>query len=511
MTKPVENQKNVVIIGAGPAGLTAAYELARVGTPSVVLEKDDCVGGISRTVKHKGYCFDIGGHRFFTKIKAVEDLWNEVLSPDDFLERPRSSRIFYRGKFFNYPLQPFNALSGLGIWNSILIGFSYLYVQLLPAEPEETFEHWVTNRFGKRLFNIFFKTYTEKVWGIPCDQISADWAAQRIKGLCLMTAVKNAILSPNGNGKSKRNNKEIRTLIDSFHYPKQGPGMMWERFAAAVQDKGCDLRMNTGVSKIHHDNRSVTSVEITGTDGKTESVSGSDYISSMPLRELIQRMEPAPPDKVLRAANKLNYRDFITVTVIINRKDIFPDQWIYVHDPQVKVGRIQNFNNWSPFMVPDPETTCLGMEYFCFEDDGLWSASDDELVNMAEIELEYLGLVVPDDIAEGVVVRMPKAYPVYDGEYQDCLNIIRDFINSFENLQVVGRNGMHKYNNQDHSMLTAMLAVKNIFGARIDIWTINDDDKYHEEMDDGDDAVDKMLAAVGVTQPKVPRRVAKRK
>lgn len=505
MKKSRDTPVHVVIIGAGPSGLTAAYELSKVGIRSTILEKDGCVGGISRTVRHKGYCFDIGGHRFFTKVKVVEDLWNEVLPAADFLTRPRSSRIFYQGKFFNYPLQPMNALTGLGIWNSILIGFSYLYVQLLPAGPEETFEHWVTNRFGKRLFNIFFKTYTEKVWGIPCDQISADWAAQRIKGLCLMTAVKNAVFSPNGNDRGHK--KEVRTLIDSFRYPRRGPGMMWESFANKVVEAGCKLEMDAGVTGITHAHGQVTGVEIRK-DGQTRKIQGTNYISSMPLRELIKQMNPPAPAEVIVAAEKLNYRDFITVTIIVNRDNLFPDQWIYVHDPQVKVGRIQNFNNWSPDMVPDPKKTCLGLEYFCFEGDGLWSAPDSELIELATIELEYLGLVPTSDIQEGVVVRMPKAYPVYDAIYQDCLKIIRTYLDSFGNLQVVGRNGMHKYNNQDHSMLTAILAVKNILGESFDIWTINDDDKYLEgEDDDDENSLNSMLSTVGGTQPRVPERI----
>ncbi|HEX7774800.1 MAG TPA: NAD(P)/FAD-dependent oxidoreductase, partial [Pyrinomonadaceae bacterium] len=394
--------KNVVIVGAGPAGLTAAYELCKAGIRSVILEKDKVVGGISRTVNYKGYHFDIGGHRFFTKVKAVEAMWHEVLAEGQFLRRSRLSRIYYNKKFFYYPLRASNALLGLGIWNSALIFLSYLRAQMFPEKPEDTFEQWISNRFGKRLYRIFFKTYTEKVWGIPCNQIMAEWAAQRIKGLSLLEAVKGALIQ-----KQKSNGNVIKTLIDAFDYPELGPGMMWETVKGIVEKQGSEIRLNAGVEKILWSEGGVDAVEVL-IDGKPETIEGTHFISTMPIRELIQKFEPPAPDNVLAAAEALNYRDFLTVALVVNKQETFPDNWIYIHDPDVKVGRIQNFKNWSPSMVPDPGKTCLGLEYFCFEGDGLWTMSDAELIELGKKELGILGLVNPSDIMDGAVVRMPK-------------------------------------------------------------------------------------------------------
>ena len=463
-----------IIIGAGPAGLTSAYELSKNDMRSIVLEKDSIVGGIARTVNYKGYRFDIGGHRFFTKVTAVETMWREILG-NDFIRRNRISRIYYNRRFFDYPLKASNALFGLGLWNSFLIFISYVKAQIFPEKPEETFEQWVSNRFGKRLFNIFFKTYTEKVWGIPCDEISAEWAAQRIKGLSLITALKNALLKPRSNDKSA----VIKTLIDAFDYPKQGPGMMWEKVCQLVENDGSEVRLNVEVSKILWKDNVIEAVEVKN-NGHTELIKGKHFISSMPIRELVRKFEPAVPEKILDAASKLNYRDFLTVALVVNKPDIFPDNWIYIHEPNVKVGRVQNFKNWSPGMVPDQTKTCLGLEYFCFEGDGLWTMSDEALINLGRSELDSLGLIRSADVEDGAVVRMPKAYPVYDSTYQEALAVIRNFLEPFNNLQLVGRNGMHKYNNQDHSMLTAMLAVKNIMGANYDLWKVNADQEYHE-------------------------------
>lgn len=472
-----QNKDNkVVVIGGGPAGLTAAYELCKLDAAPVVLEKDNVVGGISRTVDYKGYHFDIGGHRFFTKVKAVDDMWREVLG-DKFLKRSRLSRIYYNRKFFYYPLRLSNALTGLGLWNSILIGMSYIHAKFYPIKPEITFEQWVSNRFGRRLYETFFKSYTEKVWGMSCDEISAEWAAQRIKGLSLAAAVKSSLFKGNGNGRGNA----VKTLISSFDYPRKGPGMMWEAFADAVCEKGGSVRLGAEVQKIFHSNNRVESVAIR-LNGKEESVEGTDFISTMPISELVRKLEPPAPAEVLDAADNLKYRDFVTVALIINKADLFPDNWIYIHDPEVKVGRIQNYKNWSPYMVPDPEKTCLGLEYFCFEGDSMWSMSDPELVELAKQELDILGLVGPSDVDEGTVVRMPKAYPVYDSVYHNSLTTIRFFIDKIENLQLVGRNGMHRYNNQDHSMMTAMLAVRNIAGEKHDLWSVNVDDEYHEEI-----------------------------
>jgi protoporphyrinogen oxidase len=472
------NDKKIIIIGAGPAGLTAAYELSKVGVDSIVLEKDEIVGGISRTVNYKNYHFDIGGHRFFTKIKAVEEMWREVLS-NDLLRRKRLSRIYYNRKFFYYPLRPFNALFGLGIWNSFLIMASYLHSQLFPSKTEETFEQWVSNRFGKRLYSIFFKTYTEKVWGIPCDEIRAEWASQRIKGLSLATAVKDALLKNQNNTNNRKD--VVKTLIDEFDYPKFGPGMMWQAVARIVQENGSEILMGAQVEGLVWSGNRVEALEL-ARNGQTELVIGSDFISSMPIREAIQKFKPTVPNEVLDAANDLKYRDFLTVALIVNKSDIFPDNWIYVHDPRAEVGRIQNFKNWSPHMVDDQDKTCLGLEYFCFENDTLWEMDDEDLVELAKNDLEILGLADKSDVEEGVAVRMPKAYPIYDSTYQESLGVVRRFLGRFENFQVVGRNGMHRYNNQDHSMLTAMLAAENILGASHDLWQVNEEQEYHEEI-----------------------------
>lgn len=496
MPKP----NHTVIVGAGPAGLTAAYELSKAGIPSVVLEKDEVVGGISRTVNYKGYHFDIGGHRFFTKVKAVDEMWHEVLANGQFLRRSRLSRIYYNKKFFYYPLRATNALLGLGIWNSALIFLSYLRAQVFPEPKEETFDQWISNRFGKRLYRIFFKTYTEKVWGIPCDQIMAEWAAQRIKGLSLLAAVKSALIQ-----KQQSKGDVIKTLIDAFDYPKLGPGMMWETVKGIVEERGTEIRLKTGVEKILHDEGRVRALEVM-VDGKPETIEGTHFISTMPIRELIQKFEPPAPAEVVKAAEALNYRDFLTVALIVNKRELFPDNWIYIHDADVKVGRIQNFKNWSPEMVPDPEKTCLGLEYFCFEGDGLWTMPDLDLVELGKKELGILGLVDPADVVDGSVVRMPKAYPVYDGGYAEALRVVREFLNDIPNLQLVGRNGMHKYNNQDHSMLTAMLAVKNILGANYDLWQVNAEQEYHEEVTDRDKTEADEFAMLASTQPRVPQR-----
>lgn len=495
-----KSQKKVVIIGAGPAGLTAAYQLCKEGVPSVVLEKDNVVGGISRTVNYKGYLFDIGGHRFFTKVKAVDEMWREVLGEKRFLRRSRLSRIYYNKKFFYYPLKATNALLGLGLWNCFMMVGSYARAQMFPIKPERSFEDWISNRFGKRLYNTFFKTYTEKVWGMPCSEISADWAAQRIKGLSLIATIRSALLA----SQVKQRGEVIKTLIDAFDYPEKGPGMMWEMVADSIQQNGSELKMESGVEKIRWTRGRVTALEI-GTNGTSELIEGSDFISSMPIQELVRKMEPQPPPEVLEAADKLGYRDFLTVSLIINKADLFKDNWIYIHDSDVKVGRIQNFKNWSPSMVPDPNKTCLGLEYFCFEGDGLWTMADENLIALGTKELSTLGLIDATDVEDGSVVRMPKAYPVYDGVYIEAVDTIREFLAGMPNLYLVGRNGMHKYNNQDHSMLTAMLSVKNILGANYDVWGVNVDNEYHEELKE---QAKEDLAILSSTQPLVPKRIS---
>jgi protoporphyrinogen oxidase len=473
-------RKHVVVMGAGPAGLTAAYELLKHGLPVTVLEKDPKqVGGLARTVEHNGYRFDIGGHRFFSKNEEVEELWTEILG-DEMLSRGRLSRIYYRGRFFAYPIQAFNALRNLGPFEATLCLASYLRARLRPIKHPKTLEEWVRNQFGWRLYSIFFKTYTEKVWGISTRELSADWAAQRIKSLDLWVVIRSALLPSR---KAKKRGEIVTTLIDRFRYPRLGPGQMWERVADIAAAKGQPVQLGHAVRRIHHRDGAVTSVE---TDGGT--FDGTDFISSIPIRELINRLDPPAPAPVRKAADSLGYRDFISIALMIDRPSVFPDNWIYIHDPSVKVGRIQNFKNWSPDMVPDQARTCLGLEYFCFEGDGLWSSSDAELVALAKKELAQLGICGEGEVFDGVVVRQQKAYPVYDDSYQAHVGVVREYLaTSLPNLHLAGRNGMHKYNNQDHSMMTALLVARSIAaGLALDPWKVNADAVYHEDIKVGE-------------------------
>lgn len=464
--------RQVVIIGAGPAGLTAGYELTKHDFRPILLEQYDKVGGLARTENYKGYHFDMGGHRFFTKSESVNQMWHEVLG-DEFLRRPRLSRIFYQDKFFFYPLKIWNALFGLGIWQAILIVLSFLRWQIFPYKKEETFEQWVTNRFGKRLFEIFFKTYTEKVWGIPCSELKAEWAAQRIKNLSLKTALLGMIVKPGDS---------ITTLIEEFHYPRFGPGMLWNEVKNKIEERDGKVLLTSSVIRIHRTGNRIDNVVISQNGSGGKIIHGTDFISSMPVSEFVKKLDPAAPE-VLEAANRLHYRDFLTVCLIINKPELFPDNWIYIHSPQVQVGRIQNFKNWSPDMVPDQSKTSLGLEYFCTEGDDLWNMPDADLIKLAKQELERIGLAQTGDVIDGCVFRVPKAYPVYDADYAEYLQCIRNFMGSLENVQTIGRNGLHRYNNQDHSMITGTLAVRNlIFGEANDLWSVNADEEYHEEI-----------------------------
>jgi protoporphyrinogen oxidase len=475
----------VVILGAGPAGLTAAYALTRRGVRPVVLEADPVyVGGISRTIRYKGFCFDVGGHRFFSKSRIVEDLWTEIL-PHDLIQRPRKSRIYYRRRFFSYPLKALEALFNLGVLESSRCVGSYAYARVHPVRPVRSFEDWVVNQFGRRLFEIFFKTYTEKVWGMSCSEISADWAAQRIKGLSLWSAVKHAVLPRR---EPRDRSRVVKTLIDSFRYPRLGPGQMWEAARDRVREAGGDVLLGHTVMSLRRAADGAWTVRARTASGEEREFGADHVISSMPMRELFAGLDPAPSPEAARAAAALRYRDFLTVSLVLKERDAFDDNWIYIHEPGVMVGRIQNFKSWSPEMVPDPTLNCYGMEYFCFEGDGLWESSDAELIALAGSELETLGLCRRGDVVDGTVVRQRKAYPVYDDGYAERVAALRREIEDrYPGLWPVGRNGMHKYNNQDHAMMTALLTVENILEGRAhyDTWLVNQDAEYHEAGEQG--------------------------
>jgi len=464
---------DVVIIGAGPAGLTAAYELGRTGRRATVLESDDVVGGISRTVERDGWRFDIGGHRFFTKVAAVEDFWHEVLPDEDFMLRPRKSRIYYRGKFYDYPLKASNALSNLGVIEAVRCVASYVWARIRPPKRQDMYEGWLAARFGWRLYHHFFKTYTEKVWGHPPAEMPADWAAQRVKNLSLATAVVNALLP-------KRNQKDITSLIEEFQYPRLGPGMMWERCRDLVEEQGTKVMMNTRVARIRHSGGRALSV-IAETEGASTEYHASAVISSMPINELVRAFDPPVDDDVRRAADDLYYRDFLTVALVVPDSAVpWDDNWIYIHDPTVKTMRIQNFGSWSPFLVKEGRNV-LGLEYTVEVGDDDWDAPDAELIQRGAEELGRLGLLDPSQVETGYVVRMPKAYPYYDVDYAANVDRIRAWLAEHaSNVFPIGRNGMHRYNNQDHSMYTAMLTVENLFGASHDVWSVNVEEEYHE-------------------------------
>ncbi len=466
----------ILIIGAGPAGLTAAYELAKLGLQSVVLEADVQVGGLARTVNYQGYRFDIGGHRFFSKVPLINELWQEILG-EDLLVRPRLSRIHYGGHFFDYPLKALNALAGLGPVEAFLVGLSYTKAQLFPGKEETNFAQWVSNRFGDRLYQIFFKTYTEKVWGIPCTEISADWAVQRIRNLSLSEALRNALFG----AQRAKDGRVITTLIDSFHYPRYGPGMMWERCEELLAERGSATHHGVRIDRMRHRHGRVEGVYGRTAAGERVEYGGEHFISTMPLHDLIHTLDPAPPAEVVQAANHLRYRDYLTVVLIVKRATVFPDNWIYIHSPEVKVGRIQNYKNWSPDMVPDPSRTSLGLEYFLWDKDKEWCWSQQQLIEVGIQECARLGLIDPGEVEDGTVVRMQKAYPVYDQHYHHSVATVRHYLESLANLQTIGRNGLHRYNNQDHSMLTGMYAARNIIGERYDVWSVNTEMEYHEE------------------------------
>lgn len=463
-----------IILGAGPAGLAAGLKLAENNYKVVIIERGKRVGGISRTEEYKGNLFDIGGHRFFTKDKRVDNLWRKTLG-QEFLERQRLSRIYYNKKFFDYPLKIGNALRNLGLVNSLLVGFSFLAtrVKIIVRKPkEDNFEEWVSNRFGRRLFNIFFKSYTEKLWGISTKELSSEWAAQRIKDLSLVKAVKDAFLKTNG---------EIKTLIKKFNYPRKGPGMMYEKMAENIEKQGGKILLNSYVYKINHDGKRITSVSVIREKGEKQKIEGENFISTLPVNKLVFKFFPKAPAEVIRAAQNLKFRSFIIVALVVDGEDLFPDNWIYIHEPEVKMIRIQNFKNWSPWMVKDKSKTIVGVEYVCWEGDDFWNQTNEELIALAKDELAKVGLVKKEQIIDGKSIKVADAYPVYDPTYKHNLKAILDYLNNFKNLQTIGRAGMFRYNNMDHSVLTGLYAAENIMGGNRDIFEVNKEQEYHEE------------------------------
>ncbi|HEX9378940.1 MAG TPA: Gfo/Idh/MocA family oxidoreductase [Gaiellaceae bacterium] len=472
------------ILGAGPAGLTAAYVLGRRGRPGVVFEADGIVGGIAKTIEFNGYRFDLGGHRFFTKLQPVSQLWEEMLE-SEFLTRPRLSRIYYNGKFFDYPLTAKDVVGRLGLWESMLCALSYIWAARNRRAAADSFEDWVTSRFGRRLYDAFFRSYTEKVWGIPGSEIRALWAAQRIKNFSLGRAVMSILGLNRGN---------VTTLIEEFRYPRLGPGQMWEAFAAKAEENAIPVHLKQRCVGLKHADGRVRSV-VMRQNGDLHEHDVDSVLSTIPLSELILNLDPPAPRTVQAAARRLRYRDLALVALMTTEPEPFPDNWIYLHDPGTRAGRVQNYGAWSDGMVR-PGTTCLGVEYFCFENDEIWNMSDEEAVELAKNELAAIGLIDPTKVTDGVKVLVPKAYPTYDTAYEEAVETIRAYLETFENLQTCGRNGLHRYNNQDHSMWTAILATLNLLdGNTHDLWSVNVEAEYLEEGDLVQTVLDQELVA----------------
>ena len=512
--------KKAIIIGGGPAGLTAAYEfLKTTDIKPVVLEMSEYWGGISRTVNYKGNRIDIGGHRFFSKSDRVMDWWLEIMpleesargtfeityrnqkktvnapsaSPKNkdvvMLVRNRLSRIYYRRKFFNYPISlSAQTIKNLGIFYTIGVGVSYVWASLFPIKNEKNLEEFYINRFGRKLYNTFFKSYTEKVWGVPVTEIAPDWGAQRVKGLSLTKTLVHMMKKAfSGSKPADISQKDVETsLIERFMYPKFGPGQMWETVAEVIGERGGELHMHRKVMGVNVEGNRVVSLNVLNTQtGESETVVGDYFLSTMPMQELINKLSVPVPADVKRVSDGLMYRDFFTVGLLVKKIKVgeVKDNWIYIQEADVKVGRLQIFNNWSPYMVADPNLKWIGLEYFCNEGDELWNKSDEELKELGKYEMDKMGMVDAADVVDAVVIRMPKTYPSYFGTY-DQFHVVQNYLDGFENLFLMGRNGMHKYNNQDHSMLTAMTVVENIAAGKTtkaNIWDINTEQEYHEE------------------------------
>jgi protoporphyrinogen oxidase len=521
-------QQRAIIIGAGPAGLTAAYELlTRAGIQPVVLEKSDSLGGIARTVNYKGNRIDMGGHRFFSKSNRVMEWWLKMLPlethggsapaisyhgmrrpvPDSaapasaaaadrvMLLRPRKSRIYYLRRFFDYPIAlSRDTLLKLGLWRACKIGVSYLRSALFPVKPAENLEQFLTNRFGRELYLTFFKSYTEKVWGVPCNQIGADWGEQRIKGVSVRSALLHALKKAFRHGSGDFAQKDTETsLIDQFLYPKFGPGQMWEEVARRIREGGGEIHTGYRAERIVTDGWRVKSLQATGPTGQTESFAGDYFFSTAPVQEIMRSFDVAPPANVLEVSEGLVYRDFVTVGLLARSlrihdetpqgKRLIRDNWIYIQEPDVLLGRLQVFNNWSPYLVADPANVWLGLEYFCNQSDELWNLSDERMIALATAELGRIGILEASQVLDATVLRMEKTYPAYFGTYNRFAEI-REYVDRYSNLFLIGRNGMHRYNNQDHSMLTAMMAVDGIISGRVDksaLWEVNTESDYHEK------------------------------
>ena len=526
--------KTAVIIGAGPAGLTAAYELlTRTDIKPIVLEKSEYMGGISRTVNYKGNRMDIGGHRFFSKSDRVMKWWSQMLPFDPFgnragvlkyhgmqreigparqerkqseasqgdadrvmLVRPRKSRIYYLRRLFDYPISlSKDTLQKLGLWRTVKVGLSYLRSTLFPIAHEQTLEQFFINRFGRELYATFFKSYTEKVWGVGCDKISAKWGAQRLKGVSIRASLKHALrkVFRKGRGGDIAQKGTETSLIEQFLYPKFGPGQMWEEVARRVLELGGEIHTNCRVARVVTDGWKVKAVEAQTSMNDHIAFQGDYVFSTAPVQELMRAFDVPPPKNVLEVSDGLVYRDFITVGLLLDSlkihdetpkgKRMIRDNWIYIQEPDVRLGRLQIFNNWSPYLVADPKKVWLGLEYFCNESDEIWKLPDEQMVALATEELSRIGIIDAGEVLDSTVLRMEKTYPAYFGTY-DRFGEIRDHVDRYNNLFLIGRNGMHRYNNQDHSMLTAMMAVDDIISGKTDksgLWEVNTEMDYHEE------------------------------